>query len=451
MTSSRAVSKLREDARDIFLAGVAAADPRRAVIDAIQVGPKGGVMVAGAEICTPASLGIVAVGKASLTMAAAALEVVPRALLRTEWCSIVVNLENAAPLEPFRVFASGHPLPDEIGVRAARHVEDSLRATAADDGILLLLSGGGSALLPAPGDDVTLDDKRAVTELLLGGGADIHEINTVRKHLSRLKGGGMARAALPAAMEVLILSDVFDDDLSSIASGPTVADPTTFGAAISILRHYELWPSTPAAVKTRLEAGEKGGVPETPEKGDAAFERVRNTIIGSNVLSLEAARRQAESLGYAVEMIEGPLTGEAREAAQRFVSQLDAAGEPSLRAFVAGGETTVTVRGGGKGGRNQEMALAVATAAAAGATRGMRQPTWVFLSGGTDGRDGPTDAAGGLVDAGTVRRGKHAGEDPQRALDDNDSYTFLKACGDLLITGPTGTNVADLQVLLYAQ
>ena len=444
MNSSTTIQKLRDDARAIFLAGVAAADPRRAVLDAIQVGPHGGVIVAGQEVRAPGSLGIVAVGKASRTMAAAALERVPQSLLQKERCSIVINRENAAPLEPFTVFVSGHPLPDEEGVRAARHVEESFGAATAAQGILLLLSGGGSALLPAPSDGINLADKRAVTELLLAGGADIHEVNTVRKHLSRLKGGGLARAAQPAAVEALILSDVFDDDLSSIASGPTVPDPTTFADAISVLRKYGLWNQTPAAVKKRLEAGKSGEIPDTPGEGDAAFARVKNTIIGSNRLSLEAAREKAHSLGYTVEVIEGALTGEAREAAERFALHLGPGDKPAVGALLAGGETTVTVRGRGKGGRNQEMTLAMAMHAPEA-----RERPWVFLSGGTDGGDGPTDAAGGLVDAGTVARGREAGEHPQRALAENDSYTFLKACGDLLMTGGTGTNVADLQVLLW--
>jgi hydroxypyruvate reductase len=447
MRGETAVMRLRDDARAVFLAGVAAADPRRAVIESIEAGSGGGIIIAGEEFRAPSSLRIVAVGKASRGMALAALEVIPEALIEKSDCAIVVNRENAAPLEPFTVFAAGHPLPDEEGVRAARFVEDILLEAGRDEAILLLLSGGGSALLPAPAEGIDLVDKRAVTELLLGGGADIHEINTVRKHLSRLKGGGMARAAQPAALEALILSDVFDDDLSSIASGPTVPDPTRFADAIGVLRAYGIWERAPDAVRRRLEAGSSGTIPETPKAGDAAFDRVKNTIIGSNLLSLEAARRHAESLGYAAEVLGGPLTGEAREAAERFAGRLRrlAEGPRSSRgALLAGGETTVTLRGKGKGGRNQEMALAVARAAAecAGCD-------WVFLSGGTDGRDGPTDAAGGLVDAGTVARGREAGEDPERALRQNDSYGFLQASGDLLMTGATGTNVADLQVLLW--
>lgn len=456
MPGDATTQRLRDDARAIFLAGVAAADPCRGVIDAIRAGPNGGVIIAGEEYRAPGSLTIVAIGKASRTMAAAALEAVPSALVDTSRSAIVVNRENAAPLDPFTVFATGHPVPDEEGVRAARFVEEALSDATAREGVLVLLSGGGSALLPSPAEGVSLDDKRAVTELLLAGGAGIHEVNTVRKHLSRLKGGGLARAARPAALEVLVLSDVFDDDLSSIASGPTVPDPTRFADAIAVLRRYDLWDRTPPAVRTRLEAGADGRIPETPKADDPTFQRVRNTIIGSNLLSLEAARQKADSLGYAVEVIDGPLTGEAREAAGRFVRRLEDArvdsGESgvrgsaaSLRALLAGGETTVTIRGEGKGGRNQEMALAVAM----GAPKGV--PAWVFLSGGTDGRDGPTDAAGGLVDPETLARGRRAGDDPQRALRENDSYVFLERSGGLLMTGATGTNVADLQVLLWSE
>lgn len=442
------VEKLRDDARAIFLAGVAAADPGRAVIESIAKGPSGGILIAGDEFRAPGSLGIVAVGKASRTMAVAALEVIPETLVDESRCSIIVNRENAAPLDPFTVFATGHPLPDEEGVRAARFVEDILNAATADTAILLLVSGGGSALLPAPAEGIDLDGKRSVTELLLGGGANIHEVNTVRKHLSRLKGGGLARATQPAALEVLILSDVFDDDLSAIASGLTVPDPTRFTDAISVLRKYDLWGRTPPAVRHRLEAGASGSIPETPKTGDSAFDRVKNTIIGSNLLSVEAARLEARSLGYPVEMIDGPLTGEAREAADRFALRL-AGGGRAAGALLAGGETTVTLRGSGKGGRNQEMALAMALAMAGSSATAQSTRPWAFLSGGTDGRDGPTDAAGGLVDAETVARGKQAGDDPERALRENDSYRFLEASGDLLMTGATGTNVADLQILLW--
>jgi hydroxypyruvate reductase len=296
---------------------------------------------------------------------------------------------------------------------------------------------------------VTLAEKVAVTDLLLRSGADIHELNTVRKHLSRLKGGGLAAAARPAAVEALILSDVIGDDPSTIASGLTAPDPTTFGDARAVLVRRGVWDRAPAAVRARIERGCRGEEPETPKPGDPIFARVANRIIGSNGLSLDAAAGKARDLGYGTAVASRALAGEAREAAASLLGRIldgPRAGE-TPRAVLAGGETTVTIRGGGRGGRNQEMALAFALAAERSGPRG----SWVFLSAGTDGRDGPTDAAGAVVDGSTLARGRRAGLDPRRALDDNDSYAFLDAAGALLRTGATGTNVADLQVFLEAR
>jgi hydroxypyruvate reductase len=294
-----------------------------------------------------------------------------------------------------------------------------------------------------------LADKIAATNLLLASGADIGEMNTVRKHLSRLKGGGLARLAARADLHALILSDVLGDDLSTIASGPTVPDPTTFADAKAVLERRGVWQKLPATVRDHIERGVSEQLQETPKPGDPVFERTGSTLIGSNAVSLQAMRKAAEDAAFRVIIHDDCLRGEAREAAQGFVHAAlaaAAAGGPRPLALMAGGETTVTLRGSGRGGRNQEMALAFALAAEKEGLSG----NWAFLSGGTDGRDGPTDAAGGVVDPGTLARIRDGGADPAALLADNDSYRALSAADDLLRTGATGTNVADLQVLLIA-
>lgn len=435
---------LRDDALSIFAAGVEAADPGRTVRRALRLGLGGGLVVCRDEILFPGKLHVLALGKAAVTMARAAADSLPPAAFGGPGL-IIVNDENAAEVERFRVIPTGHPVPDARGAAAAREVEAYLAGASREDGLLVLISGGGSALLPAPAGGITLEEKAAVTSLLLGSGADIGEINTVRKHLSRLKGGGLAQCAYPAAVEALILSDVIGNDLGTIASGPTAPDATTFRDALAVLGRRRILDAVPASVRRRLEEGAAGGEPETPKPGDPVFGRVRNRILGSNEQSLEAAARRATELAYAVEQFPAPLCGEAREAGRLLAARLEAL-QPGGRpvALLAGGETTVTLRGRGRGGRNQELALAFAIEAARCRRR------FVLLSGGTDGRDGPTDAAGGVVDGSTLARMKSRGVDARERLEDNDSHTALEAAGDLLVTGPTGTNVADLQVLLVS-
>jgi hydroxypyruvate reductase len=391
-------------------------------------------------------LRIVAFGKAAVTMAEAAAEMVSVEDFPGPGV-VAVNPENFAPQDRFRVFAAGHPVPDAVGVAAAEAVEEYLTDSQESDALLVLVSGGGSALLPAPAPGISLEDKMETTRLLLACGAPIQKVNCVRKHLSGLKGGGLARIASPARVESLILSDVIGDDLGSVASGPTVPDLTTFLDARDILQEHDLLGSVPAAVRRRIEQGVAGEIPETPTEQDPFFSRVANRLVGSNAQSLESARRSAESLGYRVHIASSELCGEARLAAAALhaTARRQRSG-PEPLAILAGGETTVTVRGKGTGGRNQEMALAFARVCQSEPLTG----DWVFLSGGTDGRDGPTDAAGGVVDAGTVERIRRSGLDPVQELNRNNSNVALAASEDLLVTGPTGTNVADLQVLLLA-
>ncbi len=409
MKNVDAADALRERARGLFEAGVAAADPEAALRAALAAHP----------LAPTGRREIVAVGKAARAMTRAAL-----AVLGPVPALIVTNRENAAPLEGGEVRAAGHPVPDADGARAAEAVLERAAALGAGDELVVLVSGGGSALLPAPAPGLSLDDKAEVTRLLLRAGADITEMNLVRQQLSRIKGGGLARVAAPARVTALILSDVVGDDLRVIASGPTVAPIGTRAEARARLQARGLWERVPQAVRAHLASGDD---PPPPPEAD-------NRLIGSNAQSLAAMARAAPE----ARRIDTPLVGDVGAAAR---TVLDAAG-PGTTLF--GGETTVNVTGPGRGGRNQELALRVAFEAEA---RGSAGP-WVFLSGGTDGRDGPTDAAGGCVDDGTLARMRAAGVDPAAALAANDSYAALAASGDLLMTGPTGTNVADLQVMI---
>ena len=347
---------------------------------------------------------------------------------------------HCPPPRRIEVLEAGHPVPDEHSVQAARRMLALAEDCGTDDLFLVLISGGGSSLCADFEPPVTLADAQQTFRLLLESGADIHQINTVRKHLSRIGGGRLARAAAPADVLALVISDVVGDDLSVIASGPTVPDPTTFAEAIAVLRRYDLWHRVPDSVRVRLEAGVTDPSLETPKPADPRFARVVTRLIGTNRRALEAAADEARQRGYSVRIITDRLTGEAREVGPRLVTALRDVREDRPVCLLWGGETTVTVRGNGRGGRNQELALAAALAMEdwdAGA---------VLLSGGTDGRDGPTDAAGAWATPGTAPRARACGMDPRTYLDNNDAYTFFEALEQLLFTGPTHTNVMDVQV-----
>jgi hydroxypyruvate reductase len=309
----------------------------------------------------------------------------------------------------------------------------------------VLVSGGGSALLPLPAEGLTLSDKQATTSLLLSCGANIHEINTVRKHLSAIKGGQLAARAYPATVVSLILSDVIGDDLDVIASGITAPDRSTFADALAVLDKYELREKVPVSARSRLERA-RG---ETPKPCDPVFERTQNTVVGSNRLALGAAAEEARRLGYATLVLTSTMEGEAREvsavhaAIAREIVTFDHP-VPAPACVLTGGEPTVTLRGDGKGGRNQEFALAAALRIAG-------LPRTVILSGGTDGTDGPTDAAGAVVSGETVVRSEGTRSLALEALRRNDSWTFFDQAGGLIRTGPTGTNVADLQLILVGK
>ncbi len=407
------MKELRDQAKRLFMRGVCAADPGLAVAQALRADP---LRASGGTVY------VVAVGKAARNMAAAAMELVPGPFE----VLVVTNYENATPLTGATVLAAGHPVPDDNGAAAAQAIVSLLRAAGKKDQILALISGGGSALIPAPIKGVTIAEKAEVSRLLLASGADISQMNLVRQQLSRLKGGGFLRLASPAPVRALVLSDVVGDDVRVIASGLTATPLGTGADARKILDERGIWSRLPASVRAVLSA---------PDPGNRPVAKADNQLVGSNSKSLAAMAELASE----AKVFPKPLVGDVKDACQQIMAFSAGSG-----VFLFGGETTVILRGDGKGGRNQELALRMALAAdSAGWSR-----DWAFLSGGTDGRDGPTDAAGGLVDAGSVSRMVAAGVDPQASLLRNDSYNALKKSGDLLITGATGTNVADLQILI---
>ncbi|AMK78367.1 MULTISPECIES: glycerate kinase type-2 family protein [Methylomonas] len=438
----------REHAAAIFRAGVAAADPYLAVKHFLRADSE--LLHIGSEQTGYRSDGwrrihLLAFGKAACAMADAAQAIIPEAWLAGKGI-VVTNYDNIDVVENCQVFGAGHPLPDAAGFHAAKTIANRLSGTNPDELVLVLISGGGSALLPYPAAGINLADKIATTQLLLASGAIINQINCVRKHLSQLKGGGLARLAAPADLHALILSDVLDNDLSAIASGPTVPDDTSFADAIAVLESFGIWRQIPSSVQSHLQQGAQGLQTETPKSGDAIFQRTGHTLIGSNASSVDAAIDKAQNLGYQTQVYSKQLCGEARLVAEQLAlhALTVTAGMTQPTALIAGGETTVTLKGNGKGGRNQEMALAFALAAERCGLNG----AWTFLSGGTDGRDGPTDAAGGVVNNHTLQRIRDAALDPDAMLDDNNAYPALKAANDLILCGATGTNVADLQILL---
>jgi glycerate 2-kinase len=424
---------LREAARSVFDAGLAAADVaplvRRALAD-VRLAPSGRVLVVGA-------------GKASGAMATAAEAALGDAI--TDGLVVVKDGYRTATRR-IRLVEAGHPVPAARGEAAARQIRAMAEAAGADDLLLVLVSGGGSALTPAPVPPITLADKQAMTRLLLAAGANINQLNAVRKHCSLLKGGQLARAAAPARVHALLLSDVIGDPLDVIASGPTAPDASTFTDARAILERFDLLARAPAPIVDRLERGMRGEVPETPKPDDPVFRHVTNAVIGNNALVVDAAAARARELGYTPHVLTRSLEGEAREVADRLVALARQVREgrgpvAAPACVIAGGETTVTVRGKGAGGRCQEFGLAAALALEG-------QDGIVALAAGTDGTDGPTDAAGAMVDGASAGRARERGLDPRASLDGNDSTPVLAAIGDLVVTGPTNTNLLDLYLLL---
>jgi glycerate 2-kinase len=427
---------VREDLQEIFSAGLAAADPQRAVQRELKL--EDGAILAGEKRFEPRRVFVLAVGKAAGAMAKAAKE-----LLGEKFSGgLVVTKDDHDPgPEGFETVFASHPEPDERSVEAARKVQEAVESLEEGDLLLALISGGASALLADPAPPIELGDLKKLTGDLLRSGADIGEINTVRKHASVLKGGGLARLAHPAPTVALLLSDVVGDEPSSIASGLTAPDPTTLESTWRVLERYGIEP--PESVAAHLRDAE-----ETPASDDPIFENVVNRICGGGRHAAAAAVKKAGELGYAPLLLTTTLTGDALGAASMYaaiIREVLASGNPAQPpcAIVSGGEATVRVRGDGTGGPNQEFVLALAIE-----LDGVEG--WAAFSADTDGNDGSTDAAGGIVDGKTAQRIRDAHVNPEEALAANDSYAALEAGGALLVTGPTGTNVNDVRVALVS-
>ena len=438
---------LKAVAREIFLQAVKAADPYIGVNKAVSF--DGYTLTISGKTYPvdryPRIL-VVGAGKASAHMGRA-IEDILGEHVSDGW--INTKYDHAVHLKRIKVHECGHPVPDESGRQGTEQIVKLLTSVDEHTLVICLLSGGGSALMPAPAEGITLKEKQEVTHLLLNAGAAIEELNAVRKHLSIIKGGGMARLTSPGKLHVLILSDVIGDRLDTIASGPAVADGSTYQDCIDICTRYNVMNVLPPRVLERFIRGVCGEIPETAKEGDAFLASVTNTLIGNNSVSVESAREKAEKLGFNTMVLTTVLEGEAAEMGTVFTAiatEIIKSGNPIPvpACIIAGGETTVTVKGNGKGGRNQEMALSAAV-------RLVGVPNVAFLSGGTDGTDGPTDAAGGVVDGTTVISGKEKDLDVLQFLERNDSYNYLKRVNGLLMTGPTGTNVMDIQILLVGE
>jgi len=437
--------KARELAINALNAALEAADPKAIIKSKVTV--KGSLLKVGDlsfDLDESKNIFVVGGGKASGRMAEALEEVLGEHIRDG-----AINVPQGSPpyqVRKVKLQQASHPIPDVAGVRGTSQMLALVGQAEENDIVFCLLSGGGSSLMPQPCSGVSLRDKRRVTDALLRSGATINEINTVRKHISSFKGGWLAKRAYPATVVNLILSDVVGDPLDSIASGPTVPDSTTFGDAVEILKRYKLWSKVPSSVRKVLLDGRKGLVPETPKAGDRAFAKVYNIIVGNNMTATLAAYTSFEKAGLNALLLTSRLEGQARDVGTVFASvakEVVASGNPVPKqaGIVAGGETTVTVVGRGKGGRNQEIALGAALRI--GDTDGV-----VVASMSTDGVDGPTDAAGAIADGRTVLRSKRLGLDARKFLAENDSYSFFSRLGDLVFTGPTGTNVGDVSVIV---
>ena len=427
---------MEEDLRRILSASLAAADPEEAVRRCLRL--EGNAVVAGDRRFEAERVFVLAAGKAAGAMARAAEELFGE---RLAGGLIVTKHGNVASSGNLDVLFAAHPEPDEKGVEAARRAEELARSLEEGDLLLALISGGASALLADPAPPIELADLKELTGALLRSGANISEINTARKHVSVLKGGGLASLTAPASTLALLLSDVVGDDPSAIASGLTAPDPTTLEEARGVLKRYGIEP--PDSVVEHLSV-----VEETPKPGDALFEGVANVLCGSGRHAAEAAAQKTRELGYEPLLLSTTITGDARPIAAVYAAVIREVLEsgnplPPPCAIVSGGEATVTVRGSGTGGPNQEFALTLAVE-----LDGVGG--WAALAADTDGNDGPTDAAGGLVSGATADAIRRCGVDPEEALANNDAYRALEAGGSLLATGPTGTNVNDLRVALVS-
>ena len=436
--------KMRKHALQIFRAGLQAVDPVEAINRQVKLNDP--VLLIGDrrfDLKNYDRILVVGAGKAGAPMAKAIEDLLGD---RIADGVIVVKDGHGLPLKKIKICEASHPVPDDRGVQGTEEVLSLVEKAGKRDLVICLISGGGSALLIAPVEEISLEDKQETTRLLLACGATIHEFNAVRKHLSRAKGGRLAQMAYPATVASLILSDVVGDDLDVIASGPTVPDSSTFQDAEQILKGYDIWDQVAPAVRNYLVKGSSGEIEDTPKSGHAVFQQCSQTLVGNNLQALKAAGREAQRLGYHPLILSSKVEGEAREVARFYTAiarEILSSANPLKppACVLAGGETTVTLTGEGRGGRNQEFALAAAMA--------INEIDGItVLSGGTDGTDGPTDAAGAIADGTTLARARIKGLDAKNFLQRNDSYNFFQKLDDLLMTGPTRTNVMDIYLLL---
>lgn len=436
--------QMHQDAKTIFSAGLQAVSPTKAIRrccrrqnDLLLIGDRcfnlddfRQVTVAGA-------------GKATAAMAQAMEEILGDKIGKGLIC---VKYGHGADLKKIRTIEAGHPIPDAPGMAASAEILEMIRQAGKDELVIVLLSGGGSSLLPLPVQGITLEEKQSASDLLIGCGATIHEINTIRKHISAIKGGRLAQAAFPAQVAALMLSDVVGDDLDVIASGPTVPDASTYAQCKEIIDRYDIAKQLPASIVAHLAQGLAGAISETPKPSPEGWRHVHNQVVGSNKDAIAAAEAKALALGYQPLILSACIEGETRTVAQvhgAIAREILTSAHPlpAPACLLSGGETTVTLKGDGLGGRNQEFALAAALDIAG-------RCHIVVLSGGTDGTDGPTDAAGAIADNTTAERAEAGGLNCRQHLDNNDAYPLFKALDDLLITGPTQTNVMDLRIIL---
>ncbi len=441
---SKILQSMQNDSRKIFHEGLSAVEPGAAIKKYCKL--KGNIFHIGGQqydISLFKNIFVIGFGKATAPMAAALEQILGKRIN----CGIIsVKYGHVAKLDRIKINEAGHPLPDQNGQKAAESILKLAKTTGKDDLVFCLISGGGSALLPLPHTGITLKDKQDTLQALFNCSATIHEINALRKHISMIKGGRLAEAVYPATLISLILSDVVGDDLDVIASGPTVFDSTTFSICMEILNKYNITNNIPHVVVNHIKSGVLKKLPETPKSDHPGFEKTRNLIVGSNGEALTAAKKKAESLGYNTIILSSMIEGETRHVARvhsAIAKEILKTKNPlcSPACIISGGETTVKITGTGLGGRNQEFALAAAFDIAG-------NENIVVLSGGTDGTDGPTEAAGAFSHTFTIKKALSMGIAPYNFLNNNDSYHFFQKLDDLFITGPTNTNVMDLRIVL---
>jgi glycerate 2-kinase len=444
LNNSVSTKDLRKTAKNIFNAGIKAVDPVTCINRHLKI-VDGNLEIGNSKFCLEQidRLFVIGAGKASAAMARRAEQLLGHHIHEG---LIITKYGHGVDLTHCRMMEAGHPVPDTNGVNATKALLEMVSKAGPKDLILCMISGGASALTPAPAKGISLTDKQDTTRLLLDCGANIHEINTIRKHLSLIKGGLLCRKANGARMISLILSDVIGDNLDIIGSGITAPDTGSFDDCKKILNRYDLWNRIPKPVRHRICSGVAGNVLETPKPGAPEFANVDNLIIGSLSDALSAAEAEARQQGFAPLVLSSMIQGEAKEVAKVLGAiakeiRLSNRPIPAPACLLSGGETTVTIKGKGKGGRNMELALAAGIELSGTAQI-------LILSAGTDGSDGPTDAAGAFADGSTASRAAALGLSTSKHLACNDSYHFFQSLEDLLITGPTRTNVMDLQILL---